>query len=103
MLFLLTCENQDADFIETLIETSKIVTIRLAFHREEYNLVVEDVNDTRYVARFNTEVGLRNRLKELLTFMNADVSLADTMKIPVKKDKSHQDLMDKLSEIINKL
>ncbi len=100
MLFLLTCETPDAKFIETLVETSKIVTIRLVKHRDEFKLVVEDVNDTRYVSRFNTEASLRTRLAQLIVAMDGDITLADTMKIHEKLDSREKDIMDKIIDAL---
>ncbi len=101
MLFLLTTETTESKFIETLIDTTKIVTIRLA-HSSDYVLAVEDVNESTYTARFKTEEALRARLRELLTVMNADTSIADTMKVAVRKtDRS--EISDKLADLIRSL
>lgn len=102
MLFLLTCEDADAKFIETLVETTKIVTIRLVHHRDEYKLVVTDVNDSNFTARFKTEGLLRTRLAQLLVAMDSDISLADTMKIAKKPDSEDRDLVDRIFDALKK-
>lgn len=103
MLFLLTCETNDNEFVETLIETSKIATIRLVHHRDEYKLVLQDVCDSNFVARFETEAALRTRFAQLLVAMDADVSLAETMKIGQKNESSSKELLAKLAEAVKKM
>ncbi len=102
MFFLLTCEAEDAKFIETLIDTTKIVTIRLV-KQSDYMLVVDDVNKYQWKARFNTEKALRNRVADLLTAMNDNPALADTIKIHTMEEKESCEFKDKLAELISKL
>lgn len=102
MLFLLTCENQDKNFVETLIETTKIVTIRL-LHADDYKICIEDVNNHDYSARFTSEGTMRTRLAELLTEMGTDPAIANTMKILVKPKRDREDLSEKLADLIRSM
>lgn len=102
MLFLLTSENPDTKFVETLIDTTKIVTVRL-LHTSDYKICIEDVNNHDFCARFNSEGTMRTRLADLLTAMGGDPSIANTMKVLVKPKRDREDISEKLADLIRSL
>jgi len=100
-LFLLTCHNAEERFMETLINTKNVVTIRL-LQDDEFRMHIEDTNNNNFSARFATEESLRARLKELLHTMGSDTTVADTMKI-TKISSVREEISNKLDELLKKL
>lgn len=98
-VFLISSDHDKEKLGDVLIVLDKVVAIKAVEINGEYLLVIEDVNDTTFKQWFKDKNNCITALKELVTALGGDETLAEKVTFYKAKDDKKKEVVGLLSAL----
>ena len=89
-LYLAKSEPEFTKTTDVIVDLDKVLTIRCFYHEGSYDIIMDYTHDDSVIIQFNTLEELMVELRNIITLMGGDASMASNMTVREPANRKHE-------------